>query len=63
MSIVTERVAVLGMFIVGFIFRAGRLRRYSPGGIAALNRQLPRFPDVVMGVDLNDPLDPDRMKS
>ena len=63
MSIVTVRVAALGMFMVVFIFRAGRHSRYSPGGTGALNRQLPRFPDVVMGVDLNEPVDPARLKS
>ena len=54
MSIVTEREAVLGILIVVLIFKAGMFRRYSPGGIGALNRQLPRFPAVVMGEDLND---------
>src|SRR5262245_22832329 len=63
MSIVTEREAVLGMFIVVFIRKAGMFKRYSPGGIGALNLQPPRLPDVVMGVDLNDPFDPTRLTS
>src|SRR5262249_52927477 len=59
MSSLTLFVALFGIVSAAFILRTGMLTRYSPGGIALENVQLPRFPLVLIGEEVKLPPAPE----